>query len=177
MRQDIQIRKAVKADLDRIEKLYGEICDYLELHRNYPGWRKGIYPVRQDAEEALAADTLHIACLGKTIAGSAILNHEPEKGYGNARWLTADTYTHIYVIHTLAVHPDFLKCGLGTGLLAYAEQAVREEQCISIRLDVVKGNLPPERLYQKCGYQMIGIVSLGYESYGLPWYNLYEKVL
>ena len=30
MKQDIQIRKAVEADLDRIEKLYEDICDYLE---------------------------------------------------------------------------------------------------------------------------------------------------
>lgn len=40
---------------------------------------------------------------------------------------------------------------------------------------VVKGNLPAERLYQKCGYQLVGTVSLGYEEYGIPWYDLYEK--
>lgn len=59
----------------------------------------------------------------------------------------------------------------------FAEQVAREEQCISIRLDVVKGNIPADQLYQKCGYQLIGTVSLGYEEYGRPWYNLYEKIL
>ncbi len=39
-------------------------------------------------------------------------------------------------------------------------------------LAVVKDNIPAERLYQKCGYQLIGTVSLGYEAYGLPWYHL-----
>ena len=59
----------------------------------------------------------------------------------------------------------------------FAERAARREQCISIRLDVVKDNIPAERLYQKCGYQLVGTVSLGYEAYGLPWFHLYEKIL
>ncbi len=50
----------------------------------------------------------------------------------------------------------------------FAERVSREERCVSIRLDVVKDNIPAERLYQKCGYQLIGTVSLGYEAYGLP---------
>ena len=59
----------------------------------------------------------------------------------------------------------------------FAEQVAREEQCISIRLDVVKENIPAEQLYQKCGYQPAGTVSLGYEADGIPWFNLYEKLL
>ena len=90
VKRDIHIEKAVEADIDCIERLYEDVCDYLEMHKNYPGWKKGIYPVRQDA---------------------------------------------------------------------------------------VKGKIPAEQLYQKCGYQLTGTVSLGYEEYGLPWYQLYEKVL
>ncbi len=110
-------------------------------------------------------------------AEQIILRHEPEEGYQNGSWLTEDDYRHIYVIYTLAVHPDFLKCGVGTELLAFAEQTARKEGCVSIRLDVVKGNIPAERLYQRCGYQLTGTVSLGYEEYGLPWFHLYEKIL
>lgn len=177
LNQDIQIRKAVEADLDYIEKMYGDICDYLETHENYPGWRKGSYPVRRDAEKGLAANGLHIARLRGKTAGSIILKHEPEDGYKNVKWLTKVDYRHIYVVYTFAVHPGFLKNNIGTELLMFAERAAREEQCVSIRLDVVKGNTPAERLYQKCGYQLIGTVSLGYEAYGLPRYHLYEKVL
>ena len=42
MKQDIKIRKAVEEDLDDIEKLYEDICDYLDALKNYQGWRKGI---------------------------------------------------------------------------------------------------------------------------------------
>lgn len=177
MEQDIQVRKAVEDDLDHIEKLYEDVCDHLESHKNYPGWRKGIYPTRFDAKKGLTENALYVALSGERMAGTVILNHEPEEGYRNGIWLTGDDYKRIYVIHTLAVHPDFLKCGVGTELLMFAEGLAREEQCVSIRLDVVKDNVPAERLYQKCGYQFIGTVSLGYEAYGLPWYNLYEKLL
>ena len=177
MKRNVQISKAVKADLDCIARLYEDICDYLETHKNYPGWKKNIYPVRSSAEQGIMADALYIARIGNSIVGTMILGHEPEAGYSSGKWLTEDDYQYIYVIHTLAVHPDFQKCGIGKELLMFAERTAREEQCISIRLDVVKDNIPAERLYQKCGYQLIGTVSLGYEAYGLPWYNLYEKVL
>ena len=177
MKQNIYIRKAVDADIDCIEMLYEDICDYLDAHINYPGWKKGIYPARCDAEKGLTENVLYVAQVGEKIAGTIIIKHEPEEGYKNGKWLTEDDYRYIYVIYTLAVHPDFLKRGIGMELLMFAERVSREERCVSIRLDVVKDNIPAERLYQKCGYQLIGTVSLGYEEYGLPWYQLYEKVL
>lgn len=47
----IEIRKAVLSDLEQIEFLYNDLCDYLEVHENYPGWKKGVYPTREDAEK------------------------------------------------------------------------------------------------------------------------------
>ena len=88
-----------------------------------------------------------------------------------------NNYEKIYVIYTLAVHPDFWRLGIGKKLLDFAEEIARKEGCVSLRLDVVKGNIPAESLYKKCGYKYVGTTSLGYEEYGLPWYNLYEKVL
>ncbi len=177
MEDDIEFRKAVEADLDDIAKLYEEICDYLEAHRNYPRWNKDIYPTRHDAGKGITANTLYIAKMGQKTIGTVILNHQPEEGYRNGKWLTSDDYDHICVIHTLAVHPGFLKRGIGFRLLQFAERMAREEQCISIRLDVVKDNIPAEQLYRKCGYQSAGTVSLGYEAYGIPWFRLYEKIL
>lgn len=177
MKPEIHIRKAVASDLTQIEQLYNDVCDYLSLHNNYPGWKKGIYPVREDAEKALKEDTLFVALMDDEIAGSFILKHDPEDGYKNVNWITESDYTRIYIIYTLAVHPNFLKQGVATEMVMFAERLAREEHCISIRLDVVKGNVPANQLYQKCGFTFRGTVSLGYEAYGLPWYNVFEKVL
>lgn len=177
VKEGVYITEAIQADIDSIEKLYEDICDYLELHKNYPKWKKGIYPVRSDAENALRKKALYVARIKEKIVGTFILEHEPEEGYKNGKWLTEDDYRYIYVIYTLAVHPDFLKCGVGKSLVMFAEQIARKEGCVSIRLDVVKENIPAEKLYQRCGFQFIGTVSLGYEEYGIPWHHLYEKVL
>lgn len=131
------------SDLEQIEFLYNDLCDYLEVHENYPNWKKGVYPTREDAE----------------------------------RGIRENDYSRIYVLYTLAVHPGCLQHGFGMEILKYVEKLAEKEHCISIRLDVVKGNIPAEKLYQKNGYKFIDTISLGYEEYGLPWYNLYEKVL
>ena len=131
------------SDLEQIEFLYNDLCDYLEVHENYPSWKKGVYPTREDAE----------------------------------RGIRENDYSRIYVLYTFAVHPGYLQQGFGMEILKYVEKLAEKEHCISIRLDVVKGNIPAEKLYQKNGYKFIDTISLGYEEYGLPWYNLYEKVL
>ena len=177
MEQNVLVRRATEADLDAVERLYGEVCDYLDAHQNYPDWRRGVYPTRRDAEEALHRYRLGVAQIGERIVGTFVLKHETVKGYENARWLTENDYARIYVLHTFAVHPDFLREGVGSRLLRGAEEMAREESCVSLRLDVVKGNVPAERLYQKSGYRFIGTVSLGYESTDTPWFNLYEKAL
>ena len=49
----LTIRKGTPGDLDALEQLYGEVCDHLAANINYTGWKRDIYPVRQDAEAGL----------------------------------------------------------------------------------------------------------------------------
>ena len=80
------IRKGTKDDIDAVSALYNEVCDYLQTHINYPGWRKGIYPDRQDAERGIGEDSLFVAEVDGEIAGTFILRHQPEAGYALADW-------------------------------------------------------------------------------------------
>ena len=173
----MEFKKAGSTDAEEISKLYDDVCEYLSEHKNYPGWKKGIYPTIDDADAGIKESSLYVAKDNNRIVGTMILRHKPEEGYKNVEWMTDNNYEKIYVVYTLAVHPDFIGLGIGKKLLDFAEELARKEECISLRLDVVKGNIPAENLYKKCGYKYIGTTSLGYEAYGLPWYNLYEKVL
>ena len=172
-------KKATQYDIEAVSTLYGDVCDYLSSHINYPGWQKDIYPAKADAQSSFDEGTLYI-CRGNNgnaIIGSVVLKHAPGNCYSGEHWLTPDDYEKIYVIHTLAVHPDYNHLGVGKYMMNAIEEMAKKEHCISIRLDVVKGNVPAEKLYQKCGYQYITTKSLGYEDIGLPWFNLYEKPL
>jgi ribosomal protein S18 acetylase RimI-like enzyme len=174
---DIRIDKGTQDDINEIAQLYDDINEYLEKGINYPGWRKGIYPVRESALHGLEQDCLFVVRLKDKITGSVILSHEPEHGYENAKWQYDGSYDRILVVHTLVVHPDYLKLGIGRQLLKFADEygAIRDMK--AIRLDVNATNIPAISLYESCGYEYIATVDLGYGCYGIPWFKLYEKLL
>ena len=66
------IRKGAAEDLDAVEKLYGEVCDHMAATVNYTGWRRDIYPARQDAEAGIREGTLFLAEEDGEAAGSFI---------------------------------------------------------------------------------------------------------
>lgn len=51
---DIIARSAAVNDIDAIERLYDKLSDYFASYKNYPRWKKGVYPLHKHAEDALA---------------------------------------------------------------------------------------------------------------------------
>lgn len=177
MLNSIIIEAGTLQDIDELENLYNDLNDSLEKGTNYPGWMKGIYPIRKNAEIGIQQGFLFTAKIETKIAGTFILSHEPEPAYSEAEWKTENEYDKIIVIHTLAVHPEFKKCGIGKALMEFAESHSREQGMQSIRLDVYENNKPAIKLYEDCGFEYITTVDLGLGEYGLFWYKLYEKIL
>ena len=171
------IEPGTSADIDELEKLYNELNDYLAATINYPGWIKGIYPIREDAVAGVNDNMLYVARTDGRIAGSVILNHQPEKAYENVRWKMELDYSCIFVIHTFVVHPSFLKKGVGHALMDYSLELAQRSEINSVRLDVYEKNLPAISLYEKCGFEYVDTVDLGLGKYGLNWFKLYEKVI
>ena len=81
------IEQATTHHLDELEALYDGLNDYLSSTVNYPGWIKHIYPVRETAMQGIDEKCLFVAIENGTVAGSIILNHEPEKAYSQVGWL------------------------------------------------------------------------------------------
>lgn len=164
-------------DIEKLAELYDNLNDYLATNTNYPGWIKGIYPIRQHAVEGVEEGTLYTAKISETIVGSVILSHKPEKAYSNAKWKFESDYSDILVIHTFVIHPQYMNMGIGKSILNFCDQIGKEKNIKSIRLDVYENNLPAIKLYEKCGYDYIDTVDLGLGNYGLNWFKLYEKLL
>lgn len=174
---EITFERGTIEHIDEIELLYNKLNDYLEMHINYPGWKKGIYPIRENAVEGISEGNLFIAKYLDKIVGSVILSHKPEAAYEKAAWLIDADYDDIIVIHTLVVHPDYIHCGVGKAIMDFAVEYSSGIQAKSIRLDVYEGNIPAIHLYEKCGFTYINTVDLGLGNYGLNWFKLYEKLL
>ena len=164
-------------DVDQLERLYNDLNDHFASTTNFPGWIKGVYPVRETAVEGIEEGALFVLRIEDEIAGSIILNHKPEKAYGKAKWTFESDYSDVIVIHTLVVHPRFLKMGIGSALMEFATDYSRNKNMCSIRLDVSIHNLPAIALYEKHGYRYVDTVDLELNVPDLVWFRLYEKIL
>jgi len=173
----ISIQKANDSHLDQLESLYNDLNDYLASTTNYPGWIKGVYPVRETAVEALNNESLFIALEDGIIAGSIILNHEPEKAYNQVKWMIDIDYDKILVVRTLVVHPSFMKKNIATSLMEFTKEYAINQQLKAIRLDVSKTNSPAIKLYKKMGYEYRGTIDLGLPYKHLKWFEIYEMII
>jgi ribosomal protein S18 acetylase RimI-like enzyme len=174
---DIIVKKGTESDIDPIAQLYDELNDFLASSINYPGWIKGVYPVREDAANGIADGGLYVAKAAGKAVGSLILSHKPEPAYSQVKWGIDADYSSIFVVYTFAVHPVYLKKGIGTGLMNFAIRHCKNEQAKSIRLDVYEKNVPAIKLYEKCGFKYVDTVDLGLGEHGLNHFKLYEKLL
>lgn len=157
---NIMIEKAVSQDLDTVAALYGAVCDYLADKPFNPGWRRDIFPSREDAEQYLAADGLYIARDGGEAVGSIALTPEAD---------------NILCIREVAVRPDRLRQGIGAALLDFAAKEAAARGRPALRLYVWEGNTPALRTYERNGFARIGKEDIGLGEFGLDWFCLYEK--
>jgi len=174
---DYIIEMGTTINIDELENLYNSINAYFELGTNYPGWAKGLYPIRETAVNGIQNDCLFVLKINNEIAGSIILNHEPETAYAQVTWGIEADYKDVIVIHTLVVHPKYLKNGVGEKLMKFAKEYSIVQRIKTIRLDVSIHNTPAISLYEKCGYNYVETVDLGLNVPGLVWFKLYEFAL
>lgn len=173
----ITIEKGTQSDIKELGCLYDTVCSHLERNINYPGWKKGIYPVEEDAAEAIKEGTLFAAKHNNTIIGTVILHHKPEDAYRTVNWHIDLDYTDIFLISTFAIHPDYQKQGLGRQMMDFIIDHCKKMNAKAIRLDVHEKNTPAISLYKSYGFQYIDKVDLGYGEYGLADFELYQKIL
>lgn len=177
MEEQLEFRKGTGQDLDELEQLYVEVIDYLDSHTNYPCWVKGVYPNRDSAVEGIEEDSLFVACADGRIVGTVILRQKQEPAYEQVDWHMELDEKDIFVIHTLAIHPDYMHQGMGKRLMETVLSYAEEMGIKAVRLDVVCDNIPAIRLYEKCGFEYIDTVDLGLGEYGLDWFKLYERLV
>lgn len=174
---DVIVRLASPKEVDAVARLYDDVTDHLEATNNYPRWKKGVYPTRDDASRAYEADELYVALRDGRLVGTMTLSHEPPEGFSQVTWSTPNDYSRTLMVYRLAVSPHHLGGGVGLALLGHAEVVARAEGDLAIRLDTATDNEPACRLYSKAGFSFVGTVSLGCEDFGLPWFRLFEKLL
>ena len=80
------IRKAARADLDAVCRIYDQIHTAEERGEAAIGWQRGVYPERETAEAALTRGDLFVQEQNGEIVGTAILNQNQVDSYAGANW-------------------------------------------------------------------------------------------
>ena len=151
-------RKATEKDIDRIAEIYEEIHDEIEAERIVNGWVRGVYPIRLDAEESLAAGELFVEEEAGQVVAAGKINREQVDVYAQAAWEFDAPDDKVMVLHTLVVSPKAGGKGYGSAFVRFYEQYAREQGCPFLRMDTGEINRAARTLYKKLGYKEVGLV-------------------
>ncbi len=154
----MNIRKAVTADIDAVERIYSEIHQAESVGKYTTGWIKDVYPVRSTAEAALLRGDLFILEDEGEIRGAGIINQIQVDVYAAADWKHTVPDDEVCVFHTLVISPRFPGKGYGRQFMAFYENYARDHGWPELRIDTNERNVTARKLYHELGYEEIGVV-------------------
>lgn len=164
------IRKATESDLDAIERIYDEIHTEEEAGRTTTGWKRGIYPVRKTAEDALSRDDLFVLAEDDVLYGTGIINDVQVDCYRQGEWEHHVPEENICVLHTLVISPTCAGKGYGKAFVKYYENYARGLKYPELRLDTNATNTVARKMYGSLGFREVGIVDTVFN--GIPGVHL-----
>lgn len=138
------------------------------------GWKKDIYPEPDFLLSSIAKGELFVGLINNQIIAAMIINYESNEGYNNFDWPTKASDDEVMGIHALGVHPQYSGHGSAKELVRFAIEYAKQNHQKALRLDVLKGNIPAERLYSSMGFKYLYTLPMYYEDTGLTDYELYE---
>lgn len=141
------------------------------------GWKKDVYPSPEFLQESIAAGELYVGIENDKIIAAMVLDHQCNDGYKKFHWQTEAAENEIIVIHALGVHPAHSGKGYAKSMVKKAFEIAADSHQKAIRLDVLGGNIPAEKLYTQMGFWYMDTLQMYYEDTGWADYKLYEYVL
>ena len=155
----LSIRKADPHELENIRTFYHQLTDACQRTHYDIGWKKDIYPSPELLKESLSAGELYIGLMNGRMGPAAL------------------PPASITLIHALGVHPEYAGQHIGRRMVEFAADKAKTAGQKALRLDVLKGNTPAEKLYTHFGFQSRGVVRMYYEDTGWTDYEVYEYLL
>lgn len=165
---EIEYRAATIDDLNKIFQLVCNAIKQMESDNIYQ-W-DNIYPAKEDFENDIKANQLYVGIVNGEIAVVYALNKEFDDEYKNGKWQCITE--KFYVVHRLCVSPDFQKQGVAHTTLMHIETELKSIGADSIRLDVFSKNPYSLKLYNKNGYEKVGVA-----NWRKGQFYLMEKIL
>ena len=171
----MMIRKAAPDEYDAVRNFYHSLIDAMAAGPEvYVGWKKDVYPSPELIAGSIGRGEMYLALEGEEICGAMVFNHDHNREYDEYEWPTEADDSEVMVIHALGVHPGHARRGYAGALVKKAIDVAHETGMKAIRLDVIEGNVPAERLYESFGFRYLTSIRMYYEDTGLTDFRLYE---
>ena len=177
MDRKVKIRLAQIDEYERVKDFYYDVIDGFRDAEYSPMWEKGVYPTDEYLYEAIEKQELYVGMVGEGMVAAMVLNHHFNEGYNKVHWLVDAVGDEIQVIHTLCVHPKVGHRGLAKEMAQWAIENARELKKKTLRLDVLQGNVPAEKLYPSSGFKYITTERMYYDDTDWMDFLLYEYPL
>ncbi len=154
LEKNMIIRKAGIQELNFIMNIIKDAIIDMESKEIYQ-W-DDMYPNREIIGQDISEGTLYESVENKIINGIIVLNEDQAKEYEDLNWKYFSGKQ--LVIHRLCVDPKYQEMGIAKSLINFAENFARDNNYKSIRLDAFIKNKVANKLYEKVGYEKVGIV-------------------
>lgn len=173
----LDIIKAQEADFENVRAFYFSLIEEMADSPFLPGWEAEVYPTSEEIRHAIESGWLYMGMLDGQMAAGMVLNSAATDGYNQVKWIVDAQPEDAMVVHLLGVHPRFTSRGLAKEMTRAAVEIARQAGKKSVRLDVMKGNLPASRVYESVGFQHLETLPLFYEDTGWTDFLMYEYPL
>lgn len=168
----LRIEVAKNEDLESIEQLFID-CKADLLQKGICQWDDN-YPNKDYFTSCIEEKELCILRHDEKIVGAVVLNDYQVPEWQNVEW-TKENGTY-FVIHSLAIHPDYQSGGYGSKLLSFCEVYALDKNYDGIRLDAFSENNTALKFYEKHGYSKKGELIFSFKPEGHQRYFCYEKL-
>ena len=169
----MELIKCSAGQLAAVTALYHRTVNYLEENINYPKW-SAAHPSDEGMAQAVFAGEQYICTENGRVLGAVVLNQDPEGFYEAGEWSRDLQPGRFLVIHALAVDPEHARQGVGRFMTEQCIALAEKGGFQALRLDVVPGNTPAERLYKNAGFTFAGTKDLRRNIAEVPVFDLYE---
>lgn len=138
-------------DLDQIMEIVKDIVKEMKAEHN-DQWDDR-YPSRIDFLKDIERKTLYIIKESNDIVGFICIDQNQPEPYKYVNWSHED---ECFVIHRLAVNPNFRGNGYAKEMFLFAEKFALENGVNYIRTDTYGKNVKMQKLFKSMGYNYTG---------------------
>jgi ribosomal protein S18 acetylase RimI-like enzyme len=173
----MDLKCANEKEYPAIRDFYYALTDEMEDAEFKPGWEKDVYPTQEFLKESIRNKELYYVADKVKIQACMVVNHQYNEGYKGVTWSIEASDEELLVIHALGVLPEFSGKGMAKQLVRNVIDRAKRRHLKTIRLDVLEGNIPAEKVYLDMGFHYVTTLKMFYEDTGWTNFKVFEYLV